>query len=217
MKNKITAVIFDLDGVITSTDEYNYLSWEEIARELNIPFNRKINEQFRGISRDDCVSILLKGHKDEFDQNFKKYIADRKNEIYKEHLKKITPDFVAQDVVNTLKELKKRGYKMAIGSSSKNAPYILERIDCNKYFDSIVDGNQIKRTKPDPEVFLLAAEKIGKKPEECIVVGDATADIDAAIAGGMMSASISYAAKLGLGNYQLKVLSDLLSIANPLL
>lgn len=212
MNNIINTIIFDLDGVITSTDEYHYLAWGEIAKELGIPFDRKINEQFRGVSRDDCVTILLKKYNGDVNQDFKNEVATKKNEIYKEYLKKITPESVGDDVKNALSELKKRGYKLAIGSSSKNTPLILKQIGYDNFFDAISDGNQIKNSKPHPEVFLLAAQKLNKQPSECLVVGDAEADIQAAIAGGMKSAAISHAAKMKLGDYQLNTLLDLLDI-----
>ena len=212
MNKTITTIIFDLDGVITSTDEYHYLAWKEITNELNIPFDRKANEQFRGASRSDCVNILLKDYKSNADENFKSEMAAKKNEIYKTYLKKITPESVSNDVKETLKELKKLGYKLAIGSSSKNTPLILQQIGYEDFFDAVSDGNQIKNSKPHPEVFLLTAQKLGKKPEECLVVGDAKTDIQAANAGGMKSAAISHAANMKLGDYQLNSLSDLLKI-----
>ena len=212
MKNKISAVIFDLDGVITCTDEYNYLSWQQVADELNIHFDREFNEQFRGISRVLCANILLQNYNGEVTDELRTKTADRKNEIYKEYLKSMTPDAVSDDVKYTLNELKKRGYKLAVGSSSKNAPFILKQVGYFDFFDAIADGNQISNSKPDPEVFLLAAKKLNKSPDECLVVGDAEVDIQAATNGKLRCASVSYASKIGLGDYQLNKLSDLLDI-----
>lgn len=208
----ITSIIFDLDGVITSTDEYNYLTWKEMADELGIYFDRKINEQFRGISRIDCVKIFLENYKGEKSDSLENEMSKKKNQLYQKYLKQMSPSSVSDDVKNTLNELKNRKYKMAIGSSSQNTSFILKQIGYSDFFDGVADGTQIKNSKPDPEVFLLAANKINSKPEECIVIGDAKADIEAAIAGNMKSASISYAAKIGLGDYQLNKLSDLLAI-----
>ncbi len=212
MENKISAVIFDLDGVITSTDEYNYLAWQKVADELGIYFDREINEQFRGISRVYCANILLERYKGVVSDELRKKVADRKNEFYQEYLKSMTKDSVSSDVKYTLDELRKRNYKLAVGSSSKNAPFILKQVGYFDFFDAIADGNQIKNSKPDPEVFLLAAKKLNKSVNECLVVGDAEVDIKAANNGKFKSASISYASKIGLGDYQLNKLSDLLNI-----
>ena len=212
MQNEISAVIFDLDGVITCTDEYSYLSWKRVAEELNLPFNREINEKFRGISRFYCAKILLKNHTNEITDELVNTVAEMKNKIYQEYLEKMTGEIVSNDVKHTLNELKKRGYKLAVGSSSKNAPFILKKIGYFNFFDAIADGNQIKNSKPDPEVFLLAAKKLDKDVSDCIIVGDAEVDMKAAKAGNFKSASISYASKIGLGDYQLNKLSDLLKI-----
>ena len=155
----IDSIIFDLDGVITSTDEYHYLAWKEIADKLNIKFDREFNKKFLGISRIECVNILLQNYIRKVDDDFKRKIAEEKNELYKNLLQNMTSDFVSEDVKSTLNILKKKNYKLAIGSSSKNTPLILEKIGYSNFFDVVADGNQIKNSKPDPEVFLLAAKK----------------------------------------------------------
>ena len=164
-------------------------------------------------NKDKIKTLLKTNSKDKLLKAINFYISDsKKNNVYKEYLTEITPESVSNDVKQTLKELKKLGYKLAIGSSSKNTPLILERIGYDKFFDAISDGNQIKNSKPHPEVFLLAAKKLGKKPEECLVVGDAESDILAANSAGMLSASIGYASTVNLGDYKLNTLLDLLNV-----
>ena len=210
----IDSIIFDLDGVITSTDEYHYLAWKKIADKLNIKFDREFNKKFLGVSRMDCVNILLKNYKGSITDDFKKEIAEEKNNFYKSLLQSMTNDFVDNDVKNTLNILKENNFKLAIGSSSKNTPLILEKIGYSNFFDIVIDGNQIKNSKPDPEVFLLAVKKLNKNVKNCLVVGDAEADIIASKMAGIKSASIGNASKLKLGDYQLNKLSDLLKILN---
>lgn len=208
----IDSIIFDLDGVITSTDEYHYLAWKEIADKLNIKFDREFNKKFLGISRIECVNILLQNYIRKVDDDFKRKIAEEKNELYKNLLQNMTSDFVSEDVKSTLNILKKKNYKLAIGSSSKNTPLILEKIGYSNFFDVVADGNQIKNSKPDPEVFLLAAKKLNKDVKNCLVVGDAEADMIASKRANIKSASIGNASKLKFGDYQLDKLSDLLKI-----
>ena len=208
----IDSIIFDLDGVITSTDEYHYLAWKEIANRLNIEFDREFNKRFLGVSRMECVNILLENYNKDVDDDFKKQIAEEKNEFYKTFLNNMTSDFVDDDVKNTLDILKKKNFKLAIGSSSKNTPLILEKIGYSHFFDAVSDGNQIKNSKPDPEVFLLAVKKLNKNVENCLVIGDAEADIIASKKANIKSASIGNASKLKLGDFQLDRLSDILKI-----
>lgn len=181
----IKGVIFDLDGVIVSTDEYHYQGWQHLADEEGIFFDREINERLRGVSRMESLEILLERSDRVYSQDEKIKLAERKNNYYRELLKKITPDDILPGVRNVLEELKRRSIKIAIGSSSKNSPVILERIRLGTCFDATSDGNDIENSKPDPEVFLIAAERLSLLPEECLVVEDASAGVEAAIAGGM--------------------------------
>ncbi len=192
----IKAIIFDLDGVIVSTDEFHYQAWKSLAHELGIPFDRHCNERLRGVSRMESLEILLSQSRNP--QNFtskeKLELAERKNTRYRKLLDGLTPAAILPGVRDSLDTLHRKGIKLAIGSSSKNTPTILERIAMSDRFDACADGNQIRHSKPDPEVFLLAASKLGLPPSQCLVVEDAEAGIEAAIRGGMESLAVGAAA-----------------------
>lgn len=205
-------VIFDLDGVICFTDQYHYLAWKEMADEIGVYFDEKINNRLRGVSRMASLDIILERSDKEYSTNEKETLAYKKNEIYKKLLLKMTPDDLSDEVKETLDSLRADGYKLAIGSSSKNTKLILKQIGLEKYFDAISDGTNITHSKPHPEVFLKAAEYLGLKPEECLVVEDAVAGIDAAVAGGFESAGIGEAGSYEKTTYPLQSFSDLLKI-----
>jgi beta-phosphoglucomutase len=181
----IKAVIFDLDGVIVSTDEYHFQAWKQLADEERIPFDRKDNERLRGVSRMESLEIILEKSSKTYSPAEKQKMAGRKNDIYRELLKELSPSDVLPGVTSTLRVLRERGMKIAIGSSSKNAVPILRAIGLADVFDAVVDGNQISRSKPDPEVFRLAAQRVGVSSEQCLVVEDADAGVEAALAARM--------------------------------
>jgi beta-phosphoglucomutase len=190
----IKGVIFDLDGVIVSTDEYHYLGWQRMADEEGIYFDRQINERLRGVSRMESLDIILEKSKKAYTEEQKTEMASRKNNFYKEFLTtELTPKNILPGVMSVLNELKKNGIKIAIGSSSRNSPSILKQIGLDNFFDATADGNDIKKSKPDPEVFLLAAKRLGFRPDECLVVEDAEAGISAALAGGMKALAVGSA------------------------
>jgi len=205
----IKGIIFDLDGVIVSTDEYHYLAWKHIADEVGIPFDRKINDQLRGVSRMESLEIILKSSRRNYTDSEKLALADRKNSIYRDLLNQLTPDAILPGVRESLEHLHRKGIKLAIGSSSKNTPMILERIALADQFDACADGNQIRNSKPDPEVFLLAAQKLDLPPSECLVVEDAEAGIEAAIRGGMESLAVGSAASDPRATYRANELSQI--------
>lgn len=209
---KYRAIIFDLDGVICHTDKYHYQAWKQIADELGIYFDETINNRLRGVSRMESFEIILERCDRSPGADEKEMYAGKKNEIYKELLKNMTPEDLTPEVKSTLDELRSRGLKLAIGSSSKNAGFILGRLGLDGFFDAVSDGNNITRSKPDPEVFLKAAEYLGEKPEDCLVVEDAQAGLMAAKAGGMDCAGIGDAAGSQLADYSLGSFGDLLSI-----
>ncbi|WP_017814140.1 MULTISPECIES: beta-phosphoglucomutase [Paenibacillus] len=186
----IKAVIFDLDGVIVSTDQYHYQAWKKMSDEEGIKFNETINNRLRGVSRMESLEIILEKAERTYTPEEKIALAERKNTYYRESLSEVKPDDLLPGAKHTIDELKKRGVKIAIGSSSKNTPTILKQIGLADAFDAVADGNDITRSKPDPEVFLLAAERLGVPPEECLVVEDAEAGVQAAIAGGMNVAAV---------------------------
>lgn len=209
----IKGIIFDLDGVIVHTDRYHFAAWKQLAHELGYTLEEDVNRRLRGVSRMDSLNIVLENYKGAvLPDREKEALADRKNEIYQNYLERMTPAEVSDNVRTTLAELRRRGYKIALGSSSKNAGIILKKTDLEKAFDAISDGNNIARSKPDPEVFLKAAEFLGLSPEECIVVEDAYAGIDAAKAGNMQAVGIGEAYCYERADYRIKEFTELLSI-----
>ena len=207
----IKGIIFDLDGVLLSTDEYHYLAWKSVADKLGIYFDRVINNKLRGVSRMDSLEIIL-GENNSFSVTEKEMLAEEKNELYRKYLVQLTPSVVNNDVRETLNELRNMGIKTAIGSSSKNTRYILERTNLTQYFDAISDGNNITKSKPDPEVFLKAASFINLEPCDCFVIEDARAGIDAANAGGFIAVAIGDATTHPKANYTITRLSEILQI-----
>ena len=211
MEKNISGLIFDLDGVLVFTDKYHYLAWKQIADEMGIPFDETINDKLRGVSRMQSLEIILENYSGEpLTDEQKSDIAERKNAIYRSYLQTMTPDDVSEEVRNTLEMLKKKGYKLAVGSSSKNAGFILEQVALRDAFDAVSDGNMITRSKPDPEVFIKAAHLIGCDPEQSAVVEDAEAGIDAAKDGGMMAVAIGNATAYDRSDICLDTISDLL-------
>jgi beta-phosphoglucomutase len=206
------AIIFDLDGVICHTDEYHYMAWKEIAEELKIPFSHAINDRMRGIDRMASLEVLLEGSDRTFSAEMKDRYANKKNKIYRNLLNNLSPGNLDPDVKNTLEALRAAGLKMAIGSSSKNTNFILDRLGLDLFFDAVVGGTDVTHAKPDPEVFLIAATKMEVTPNACLVVEDATSGILAAKAAGMGTAAIGEAGALGIAEYKLNRLSDLLKI-----
>jgi beta-phosphoglucomutase len=188
------AVIFDLDGVIVTTDEFHYRAWAQLASEEGFVFNREINEQFRGVSRKECLEIFIKNSDKNYSSMEKEEMLSRKNGYYRAMLESLGPKDIFPGIIEILSWLETKGIPVAIGSSSKNTPIILEKIGLTDAFNIVVDGNQINRSKPDPEVFLLAAEKLGVEPENCLVIEDAAAGVEAALAGGMKVIGVGSAA-----------------------
>ena len=206
------AFIFDLDGVIVGTDEYHYLAWKQVASEENIYFDKKINDRLRGVSRMESLDIILERADREYTPEEKQILAEKKNDIYKILLANLTPGDRFEGVTETLEEIRKKGYKIAIGSSSKNTPFILERLGYRNYFDAVSDGNNIKHSKPDPEVFLKAAEMLQLDPSDCYVVEDAESGIDAAKAGKFTAIGIGPAAGYVKTDIPISHFSDLLKL-----
>lgn len=208
------AFIFDLDGVIVSTDSLHYRAWKALADSEGIYFDEEINNRLRGVSRMESLEIVLERATRTYTDEEKVAMAEKKNGIYRELLQVLTPSDRLEGVTETLNALRAQGYKLAIGSSSKNTPIILEKIGYSGYFDAISDGNNIKNSKPDPEVFLKAAEFLQLQPSECFVVEDAEAGITAAKAGGFTAIGIGSAAEDPNADYAIQTFADLLNIAN---
>ena len=208
----IKGVIFDLDGVIVFTDKYHYLAWKAIADEENIYFDEQINHLLRGVSRMESLNIILRKATKCYTEKEKEELAYKKNEIYKNYLQTLNKNNVSLDVINTLKTLKEKNIKIAIGSSSKNTKLILSKIGLLDMFDCIVDGNDIKHSKPNPEVFLKAAEKLMLNPSDCLVIEDAESGIDAAIDGGFISVGIGNASKYNKTKYKIDNVKEIINL-----
>lgn len=206
---KYKAVIFDLDGVICSTDHYHYLAWKEMADRIGVYFDEEINNRLRGVSRMESLEIILENSRKTYSEEEKQQLIAEKNEKYVSLIERMSQSDLSAEVKETLDLLRERGHLLAIGSSSKNTKLILKRLGLENYFDAISDGTNISKSKPDPEVFLKAAEFLGKAPEECLVVEDAKAGIDAAVAGGFDSAGLSEAAGYERTTYPLNDFRDL--------
>lgn len=211
---KYKGIIFDLDGVICSTDEQHYLAWKALADKLGVPFDRERNNLLRGVSRMACVDIILEKSTKTYSDEEKLQMAAEKNEMYRRLLAEISEKDLSDDVRNTLNTFRAAGLKLAIGSSSKNTPFILERIGLENFFDAVSDGNNITHSKPHPEVFLKAAAMLGLDPADCLVVEDAHAGVEAAVAGGFDCAAMGDARDDERAVLHLEKFSDLLQIMN---
>lgn len=185
------AVIFDLDGVIVSTDHCHYKAWKKMCDEEGIYFDETINNRLRGVSRSESLEIILERATKEYTNDEKLEMMARKNEYYLEYIQELTPSDILSGVMRNLELLKANGIKIAIGSSSKNTPTILKQIGLNEYFDAVSDGNNIKNSKPNPEVFLKAADMLGVDYKDCLVVEDADAGITAGRNAGMLTLAVN--------------------------
>lgn len=186
---------------------------ENLQGKRNIYFDEKINNRLRGVSRAESLEIILERyHGTALTAHQKEEMMTEKNSIYRELLSSMTPADVSVNVRDTLKKLREKGYKLAIGSSSKNTKYILEKVNLTDCFDAISDGTNIQHSKPDPEVFLKAAEFLEEAPKECVVIEDAFSGIDAAKAAGMVAVGIGDAVNYEKSDFRIQSLSELLSL-----
>ncbi len=193
--------IFDLDGVIVDTAKYHFLAWQKLAKGLDINFTEKENEQLKGVSRVRSLEkILAWGNKTISDQLFQDLMG-KKNEEYLGYIAEMDESEILPDVPRVLQYLKTNKQPISLGSASKNARTILERVHIISDFDAIVDGNDVSKAKPDPEVFLIAAKEINMKPEDCIVFEDSVAGVEAANAANMISIGIGSKDVLGHADY----------------
>lgn len=200
MNTKI-AFIFDLDGVIVDTAKYHFLAWRNLANSLGFDFTKKQNEQLKGISRVASLEILLEIGNIKLSDEKKQVLLIQKNEEYLSYVNKMTADEILPGIANMLDFLIENEIKFALGSASKNAPLILKKVGLIDKFTAIVDGNQVSKAKPDPEVFLLGAKKLAMNPTKCVVVEDAIAGIKAANSANMISIGIGDATILNEADY----------------
>jgi beta-phosphoglucomutase len=185
MITEMRAAIFDLDGVIVDTAKYHYLAWKRLANDLGFDFTETDNERLKGVSRIRSLEILLEIGKIHLDETAKAQAAARKNAWYVEYISKMDGNEILPGAAEYLQAIRSRGVKTALGSASKNAPLILERLGITPLFDVIIDGNKVSQAKPHPEVFLRAADELKIVPASCIVFEDAEAGVAAAHRAGM--------------------------------
>jgi beta-phosphoglucomutase len=197
---KLLACIFDLDGVIVDTAKYHYIAWKSIADELGFEFTEEHNERLKGVSRMRSLDILLEIGNIHFDEATKNTLANRKNTLYLEYITRMEASEILPGSRELLEELRANGIYTALGTASKNAGIILDRLHIAGLFDSVIDGNKVTKAKPDPEVFLNAASELGVSPSGCIVFEDAVAGVEAAIAGGMKCVGIGQQSTLYKAN-----------------
>lgn len=208
----IRGIIFDLDGVLVHTDQYHFEAWKRLAGSLGIYFDEAANARLRGVGRMESLEIILERYSGPpLSGQEKCALAEGKNRVYQGLLQTMNPNSVALETVNTLSALKGRGYRLAVGSSSRNAKTILDLTGLGGWFDAVSDGVSITRAKPDPEVFLKAAQLLGLPPGQCAVVEDAASGIEAACAAGMLPVGIGGAAGDGRCRCRLNALPELLT------
>ncbi len=206
MSKDYKAFIFDLDGVITDTAGFHFLAWKRLAEEEGIPFSRKDNEQLRGVSRRKSLELILKGR--EFSEERIEEMMARKNKYYQDYIDTITPENMLPGAKEILDDLKSKGYKLAVGSASKNAKPVIENLNITDMFETISDGFSVKNTKPAPDLFIHTAEKMGVEPVSCVVFEDAEAGIKAALAAGMTAVGIGPAERVGKAHYRYDQVKD---------
>lgn len=183
-------LIFDLDGVIVDTAKYHYLAWKKLAQELGIEFTLKDNERLKGVSRMASFEIILEIGGQTMEKEEKETACAKKNSLYVSYINQLTKDDVLPGVDAFITQAKTEGYRIALGSASKNSMLILERLGITGYFDAIIDGTKVSKAKPDPEVFVKGAEELGLDPALCIVFEDSAAGLEAAHRGGMKAVAI---------------------------
>jgi beta-phosphoglucomutase len=191
----IKAIIFDLDGVLTNTSEYHYKAWKKLADELNIHFDRNINEKLRGIPRKESLEIMLGDMV--FPEKEKQRLMEVKNNYYVEFLTQVTPKDILPGALELLREIRDAGIKIGIGSSSKNAMMVIDKLKLKSFIDSISDGNSVNNHKPAPDLFLHCAENLNAAPKEAIVVEDAESGVEAALNGGFWVVGLGPRSRVG--------------------
>jgi len=196
----IKAVIFDLDGVIVDTAHYHYLAWKRLANELGIELSLADNERLKGVSRIESLNIILQIGSITLSEHDKELLANKKNTWFVDYVERMVPEEIFPGVPQLLNDLRAKGIKVALASSSKNAKTVIKLLHIQHEFDVVVDGTMIKHSKPDPEIFLLAAQKLGLDSKECLVFEDAEAGVEAAVAAGMACVGVGSVAQLSKAN-----------------
>jgi beta-phosphoglucomutase len=218
----IKACIFDLDGVIVDTAHYHFLAWKRLASELNINLTEEINERLKGVSRMHSLDIILSLGDISLSQHEKENLANKKNTWFVDYLERMAPEEIFPGVKQLIKDLRAAGIKVGLASSSKNAITVIQLLHIQNEFDVVVDGTMITHSKPHPEIFLLAASKLGVQPKDCLVFEDAEAGVEAAVAAGMKCVGVGSADQLGkadkviskTGEFKLAGLHELETVRN---
>jgi beta-phosphoglucomutase len=204
----IQAVIFDLDGVIVDTAHYHYIAWKRLASEFGIILTPAHNELLKGVSRMRSLEIVLSLGNITLSEAEKEAFADKKNNWFVEYIESVRPEEIFPGVNDLLVNCRKLNLKVALASSSKNAPRVIELLGVAHLFDALVDGTMIIHSKPDPEIFLLAASKLNMKPANCLVFEDAEAGVEAALAAGMKCVGVGSPEQLSKANFIVKQTAD---------
>ena len=204
----IKGFIFDLDGVITDTAELHYDAWKKLADEMGWEFDRDVNEKLRGISRMDSIKVIMDHNGVSLDENKIVELATKKNDIYVNSLDGMTQEDYLPGARELLTHLRSEGFSVALGSASKNANKVLQQLKATHYFDVIGDGNSVSKSKPAPDIFLFASEKLGLRPENCIVFEDAEKGIDAAKAGNFLSVGIGPEERVGHADIRFNTMKE---------
>jgi beta-phosphoglucomutase len=205
----IKAIIFDLDGVIVNTAKYHYLAWRQLANKLGFDISTEQNEQLKGVSRVESLEIILGWGGIKLNKTQKQNLLIQKNKDYLNYIQTLSKADILAGITEALNFLKSSDILIALGSASKNAMPIIKQLEIISFFDAIVDGNQVTQTKPNPEVFLKAAEKLKIPPQQCVVIEDAKAGIEAANKAKMISVGIGDKTVLQKANYILEDTSKL--------
>ena len=206
---RIGACIFDLDGVIVDTAVYHFLAWRRLADQLRIPFTKEDNERLKGVSRMASLEIILEIGGSKLNDDRKQEYATLKNNWYIDYISKMTSNEILPGSLSFINELRDANIRVAIGSASKNTPLILKQVGILELFDAVVDGNNVRNAKPDPEVFLKAARMLGIKPENCVVFEDAIAGVQAALNAGMMCIGVGSANILSKAHFVISGLNEM--------
>ncbi len=203
------ACIFDLDGVIVDTAKYHYLAWKRLAGELGVVLTERVNEQLKGISRIESLNVILALGNLSMSDPEKEKLAERKNEWFVEYINQMKKDEVFPGVLNLIDQLRSNGIRVALASSSRNAKSVLRLLHLEDVFDTVVDGNMIRNTKPHPEIFLRTAELLSTPPSDCVVIEDAQAGIEAAKSAGMKCVGIGNPVNLMKADFVAEKIFDL--------
>lgn len=192
---EIKGILFDLDGVITDTAEYHYEAWKKLAEDLGISFDRDFNEKLKGVGRMESLDLILEHGGEELSEADKEYYASKKNDHYKTMISNITPNDLLPGILGFMEEIKSAGIKTALASSSKNAQPVIERLEITHLLDEVVDASKVERGKPDPEIFLKAAEQLNVSAAGCVGIEDAQAGVEAIKSADMFAVGVGQSLK----------------------